>query len=110
MVAVIEQLARDFRAFAPELVVSPKGIYRIYRDTRFSKDKTPYKTHIGAIFPREGMEKHGSAGYYFSVGADGIEFASNAVTVRGGNQVDAVAAMSGQTPAISAPPQQSTGN
>lgn len=38
--------------------------YRIYRDLRFSKDKTPYKTHMGAyICP--GGKKSGQAGYYF---------------------------------------------
>ena len=31
MVAVIEQLAHDFQTFAPELVATPKCIYRIYR-------------------------------------------------------------------------------
>ena len=37
MLAVIEQLAIDFKTFAPELVASPKAsMYRIYRDTRFS--------------------------------------------------------------------------
>jgi uncharacterized protein (TIGR02453 family) len=44
-----------------------KALYRIYRDTRFSKDKTPYKTHIGATFPRKGLPKHGGAGFYFGV-------------------------------------------
>ena len=39
------------REFAPAYVTDPdKAIYRIYRDTRFSKDKTPYKDHIGASF------------------------------------------------------------
>jgi len=37
MTDIVEQLAHDFRAFAPELVASPKiSMYRIYRDTRFS--------------------------------------------------------------------------
>src|SRR5512138_764198 len=48
MLAVIEQLARDFQEFAPELVCTPKSIHRIYRDTRFSDDKTPLKTTISA--------------------------------------------------------------
>lgn len=52
--------------FAPEYVTDPdKAIYRIYRDTRFSKDKTPYKNHIAASFPRRGAS--GGAGYYFAV-------------------------------------------
>lgn len=38
--------------------------YRIYRDTRFSKDKTPYKTYIG-IFIAPGGKKTEKAGYYF---------------------------------------------
>src|SRR5262245_41253001 len=58
-------LAADFSKFAPELVATPKtSIYRIYRDTRFSKDKSPYKTHVAAVFPRKGFEKHEGAGLY----------------------------------------------
>lgn len=43
--------------------------YRIYRDTRFSTDKSPYKTHIGA-FICPGGKKSGFAGYYFQVGPE----------------------------------------
>jgi uncharacterized protein (TIGR02453 family) len=42
-------------------------LYRIYRDTRFSKDKTPYKTHIGATFHHRKLPRHAGAGYYFEV-------------------------------------------
>jgi uncharacterized protein (TIGR02453 family) len=42
-------------------------MYRIYRDTRFSKDKTPYKTHVGATFPHRVLSRHGGAGFYFEV-------------------------------------------
>jgi uncharacterized protein (TIGR02453 family) len=38
--------------------------YRIYRDVRFSKDKTPYKTHMGAYL-NKGGKKMPTAGYYF---------------------------------------------
>jgi len=38
--------------------------YRIYRDVRFSSDKTPYKTHMGA-FLNKGGKKAPTAGYYF---------------------------------------------
>ena len=41
--------------------------YRIYRDTRFSPDKTPYKTHFG-VFLCPGGKKSMHAGYYFHVG------------------------------------------
>ena len=42
-----------------------KSIYRIYRDTRFSKDKTPYKTHWGGYFKRATAKLRG--GYYFHI-------------------------------------------
>jgi uncharacterized protein (TIGR02453 family) len=68
MVDVIARLAEDFRRFAPELIASPKhSLYRIYRDTRFSSNKRPLKTHAGAIFPWKGLPKHESAGLYFEV-------------------------------------------
>jgi len=41
--------------------------YRIYRDTRFSSDKTPYKTHFG-VFLSKGGKKSMHAGYYFHIG------------------------------------------
>jgi uncharacterized protein (TIGR02453 family) len=68
MIAVIERLAHDFRSFAPHLVASPKAsLYRIYRDTRFSEDKTPLKTHAAAVFPWRGLPKHEGAGLYFEI-------------------------------------------
>lgn len=42
--------------------------YRIYRDVRFSDDKSPYKTHLGAVISRGG-KKSGYAGYYFQIAA-----------------------------------------
>ena len=65
---LISALAGDFARFAPEMVATPKAsAYRIYRDTRFSKDKSPYKTHVAAIFPREGLSKHEGAGFYLHI-------------------------------------------
>jgi uncharacterized protein (TIGR02453 family) len=73
MTAVIDQLARDFRTFAPELVASPRhSLYRIYRDTRFSADKRPLKTHAAASFPRRGLPRHQGAGLYFEISTDGV--------------------------------------
>jgi uncharacterized protein (TIGR02453 family) len=73
MTAVIEQLAVDFRRFAPELVASPKvSLYRIYRDTRFSEDKKPLKTHAAAVFPWRGLARHAGAGLYFEVAPGGV--------------------------------------
>ena len=41
-------------------------IFRIYRDVRFSHDKTPYKTHFGAFITPNGR-KSGDAGYYIHI-------------------------------------------
>jgi uncharacterized protein (TIGR02453 family) len=76
MEQMVEAINAQLVKFAPLYITEPKkAVYRIYRDTRFSKDKTPYKTHIAASLTRAGMEKHISAGYYFSVAADQIEVA-----------------------------------
>jgi len=68
MIALIERLAADFKSFAPEFVAEPKvSLYRIYRDTRFSADKTPLKTHAAAHFPMRGLPKGEGGGLYFEI-------------------------------------------
>ena len=52
MEAMIAALADRFAARGVPMLADPKrSPFRIYRDTRFSKDKSPYKTHLGATFP-----------------------------------------------------------
>ena len=68
MIALIERLAHDFPRFAPEIVASPKtSLYRIYRDTRFSDDKTPLKIQVSASFRWRGLPKGEGAGLYLEV-------------------------------------------
>src|SRR5688500_498616 len=68
MIATIERLAVDLRGFAPDLVADPKvSLFRQFRDTRFSGDKTPLKTHIGATFPNRALGRLNGAGLYFEV-------------------------------------------
>lgn len=68
MIAVIERLAADLPSFAPDLVADPKvSLFRQYRDTRFSGDKTPLKTHIGATLPNRTLGRLNGAGLYFEV-------------------------------------------
>jgi uncharacterized protein (TIGR02453 family) len=68
MIALIERLAADFPRFAPEIVASPKtSLYRIYRDTRFSDDKTPLKIQVSASFRWRGLAKGEGAGLYLEV-------------------------------------------
>jgi uncharacterized protein (TIGR02453 family) len=77
MVALVEAVNGELASFAPEYLTEPaRAVYRIYRDTRFSNDKTPYKTHIAANLHKQGADKHAAAGYYFSLGADQIEIAA----------------------------------
>lgn len=68
MIELLERLTVDFRSFAPEFVAEPKvSLYRIYRDTRFSADKTPLKTHVAAHFPVRGLPKGEGGGLYVEV-------------------------------------------
>jgi uncharacterized protein (TIGR02453 family) len=79
MLELVEQVVDDLRAFAVDHVLEPKkAIYRIHRDTRFAKDKSPYKTHIAAIFPHARLPKHAGAGYYFGVSHEGLQIGGGA--------------------------------
>ena len=67
-----EELDVRFARLAPEFVAPPKrALFRIHRDVRFSKDKSPYKTHAALwVFHRDagrgvGRDAHGGAGFYF---------------------------------------------
>jgi uncharacterized protein (TIGR02453 family) len=76
MLELVTALNRDFMKFAPHFVTEPKkAVFRIYRDTRFSADKTPYKTHVAASFWRRGSDYTGAGGFYLSVSHDQIEVA-----------------------------------
>jgi uncharacterized protein (TIGR02453 family) len=82
MIELVAALHSEMLRFAPEYVGEPaKCVYRIYRDTRFSKDKTPYKTYASALFLRNGFDKYtGGAAYYFAVSPENIEVAGGVYT------------------------------
>jgi uncharacterized protein (TIGR02453 family) len=68
MYELVDAVNGALKRFAPEYVTDPaKAVYRFYRDTRFSKDKSPYKDHIAASFRPRGSCDGASAGYYFAV-------------------------------------------
>ncbi len=77
--ALCVDLRQQFEVRSIPLRADPrKSPFRIYRDTRFSRDKTPYKTHVAASFPWVGggsavdegaSERHG--GGYFSLSPEG---------------------------------------
>ncbi len=70
---LIDEMDARFARFAPEIGGDPKrSMFRIHRDIRFSKDKSPYKTHAACWFHHRGASRkvggeaqEGSAGFYF---------------------------------------------
>lgn len=60
----------------PGIVFDPRtngsgSIRRIYRDIRFSKDKTPYNTHLGIVFWQGGQKRMGGASFYVHLSPTG---------------------------------------
>lgn len=70
---LIETLIDAIRTYEPMLQQTAKdAIFRLHRDTRFSKDKTPYKTAMGAVISLGGRKAMGYPGFYIEAGADGV--------------------------------------
>jgi uncharacterized protein (TIGR02453 family) len=66
--ALIEEINGALVDFAPDCVKpAPKAMFRIYRDTRFSNNKLPYKTHVGAWWSPASLAKTSGAGFYAHV-------------------------------------------
>jgi uncharacterized protein (TIGR02453 family) len=79
MLAIIRKVTDAMMEFAPHHVrPAEKSLFRIYRDTRFSNNKLPYKTHVAAWWSHTGMQKTSGAGYYFQVSRKGVVIAAGA--------------------------------
>ena len=79
MLATVRKVTDAMLDFAPSHVrPAEKSLFRIYRDTRFSNDKRPYKTHVAAWWSHQGLEKTSGAGYYFHVSAKEVVIAAGA--------------------------------
>lgn len=73
MIDLVLALGDELENYGVDLVTAPqKAIYRLYRDVRFSKDKSPYKAHVSAIFSPRGMQKHAGAALYFHVAPEEV--------------------------------------
>ncbi|MFT5165369.1 MAG: hypothetical protein ACI8P3_000594 [Saprospiraceae bacterium] len=60
----------NMQAIDPTIVITPKdAIFRIHRDVRFSKDKSPYKNHVSAIISKGGRKDMSTPGLYLQVSA-----------------------------------------
>lgn len=58
MIALLDELTAAFaKAKIPLRADGKRSIFRIHRDVRFARDKSPYKTHCGAILTRSGNKK-----------------------------------------------------
>lgn len=70
LLAIVTAINEALLDFAPHNVRPPqKAAMRIYRDVRFSPNKSPYKTQVAAWWSRDGLEKTSGGGFYFSVSA-----------------------------------------
>lgn len=79
MLTIVRKITDAMIDFAPNHVrPAEKSLFRIYRDTRFSNDKRPYKTHIAAWWSHQGLQKTSGAGYYFHVSAKEVVVAAGA--------------------------------
>lgn len=84
--AFCEELIAAIGAYDPDIArLSLRDCtYRIYRDTRFSHDKSPYKTHLG-VFLAPGGKKSMHSGYYFHLGTGTGTSYPNAHMLAAGN-------------------------
>jgi uncharacterized protein (TIGR02453 family) len=76
----VSRLILEIAQFDPAIgeLEARRCIFRIYRDTRFSHDKTPYKTNFGAHLVRHESKVHDRAGYYFHLAPGNIFLAGGA--------------------------------
>jgi len=71
----VMEMGQRLRTLSPEVHAIPnidKSIFRIYRDIRFSKDKTPYKTNLAIFFWDGPRKKNDNSGYYLHVDANKV--------------------------------------
>lgn len=77
MLALIAEINRAMETYSPEHVQDPrKCMMRIYRDTRFSSDKRPYKNHVAAWWSPSALPRTSGAGFYFHVSAKEVVVAA----------------------------------
>ena len=71
--AFVVDMGERLREIAPGVISDPrvnKSLFRINRDTRFSKDKTPYKTHLAVWFWEGAKKRMECSGFYFHLEPD----------------------------------------
>ncbi|MEW6283478.1 MAG: TIGR02453 family protein [Candidatus Eremiobacterota bacterium] len=72
LLGFIEDFAPHLAGISPHFVADSRSMFRIYRDVRFSRDKSPYKTHAAAQFRHEdGRDVH-APGFYLHLEPDSV--------------------------------------
>jgi uncharacterized protein (TIGR02453 family) len=75
--AFIEEMINRIGDEEDDIRITPKeAIFRIYRDVRFSKDKSPYKTHASAVISPKGRKDFSVPGWYIQLSAEDARFYS----------------------------------
>ena len=64
---LIEDFGPELKKLSPHFLATPRSLFRIHRDVRFSKDKRPYKTHAGIHFRHENAKNAYAPGFYLHV-------------------------------------------
>ena len=73
--ALIDELGTVMRQIDPDMEIRPqKALSRIYRDTRFSADKSPYRDHHWFAFRRAGIDRAGQPFFWFEFGPDRLSW------------------------------------
>jgi uncharacterized protein (TIGR02453 family) len=73
----VNRLIEKIKELDPRITITSKeAVFRIYRDIRFSKDKTPYKEHISALISRGGRKDHSTPGLYIELRKEGLHIYS----------------------------------
>ncbi|MCG3158013.1 MAG: hypothetical protein DKINENOH_04654 [bacterium] len=84
--AFVEEMIARIHADDPEVRISSKeAIFRIYRDIRFAKDKTPYKLHMSALISPAGRGNLEYPGFYLELGSAMVMLGGGAYSVAGEN-------------------------
>ncbi len=78
--AFVAAMGDRLNSMTPRLIFDNRAtgsgsIYRIYRDTRFSSDKTPYKTFLGILFWEGSRPKNENSGFYLQLNPDSLYLA-----------------------------------
>lgn len=68
--AFVVAMGRRLKELSPGIIADPrtnKSLFRIYRDVRFRRDKSPYKTHVGIWFWEGSGPRMSCSGFYFHI-------------------------------------------